>query len=124
IGSQLVNQGAYVLASANTADGTGEDVIEYQGGYRQLGHYRTHAVAHHHVHSASHIHAAALEINAAHGEAEQHDADYEPRGGFADGLLGRAAGIKCGRRQVAEDNRSSAPKADEGKRYRRGDHYL
>ena len=40
----------------------------------------------------------------AHGEAEQHDPQHEPRRRWAHGLFGNAAGIKGGRGEIAQDD--------------------
>src|SRR6185437_5762477 len=117
-------QAAQVLAGADHADGPGENIIENQRGHRDAGEEGPHAVAHHDVHAAADEHAAALHVDAAHGEAEQHHSQHEPRRRLPDGVFGNAAGIKRRRRQIAQDNGGAPPKADEGQRNGGGHHYF
>ena len=81
-----------------------------------------HAVAHHHVDAAAHEHAAALQVDGAHGEAEEHDAQHEPRRGLADRLLRDAADVEHRGGQVAQHDGGAAPEGDEGKGDRGGDY--
>ncbi len=48
-------------------------------------------------------------------------ADDEPGSGFADGLLGDAAGIKRGRAQVVQHDGGRPPVGDERQHHRGGD---
>ena len=120
----LVQQVPQILARADHADGSGEDVIEDQRRNRKPRHERPHAVLHHDVHAAAHEHAAAFHVNRAHCKAEQHDPQNEPGSRWADRCLGDAAGIKCRRRQIGKNDGRAPPEADERKSYRGGHHDL
>ena len=76
--ADLIHQPAEILAGADAADRSGQDVIEDQRGNGESGQERPHGIADHDIHAAAHEHAAAFHVNGAHGEAEQHDAEDEP----------------------------------------------
>ena len=120
----LIQQMAQILARADHADGSGENVVEHQRRNRKPRHEGPHAVLHHDVHAAAHEHAAAFHVDRAHGEAEQHHAQHEPGRRGADGRLGDAAGVKRGRGQIGKNDGCAAPKADEGKSDGGGHHDL
>ena len=108
----LVDQPAKVKARADTADGTGQDVVEHQGGDRELGQGATHGLVHHLIHAAAHEHAAAFDVDGAHRVREQHDGQDEPGRSFADGLLGDAAHIVGRGSQIAQHNGCRSPEGD------------
>jgi hypothetical protein len=76
---------------------------------QQMPQVPSHRVPHHDVNAAAHEHAAAFHVYGTNREAEQHDAEDEPRRAFADGLFGDATRIKGGGGEVTEDNRRTPP---------------
>ena len=74
--------------------GPGQNVIEHQRGDAEFGEGAAQGLLHHAVNAAAGKHRTALDVNRAHGEAEQHDAENEPGRGGANCLLGDAAGIE------------------------------
>src|SRR5258708_19382901 len=122
--ADFVEQSADILPRAHHADGSRQNVIEYQRRNGDLGQNGPHAVANHDVNAAAYEHRAALHVNAAYGEAEQHHADDKPWGGGTYGPLRGTAGIEGRRSQIAEYDGRSAPETDEGKCYRRRHDHL
>src|SRR5215472_18949601 len=92
----LIKQTSKVLTCADSADRTGENVVEYQRGYRQSGHEMPHRITDDDIDAAANEHAAALQVHGTYSETEQHHSEDEPRSGPADRLLGDTTGIKCG----------------------------
>ena len=92
----FVHQAGNVLAGRNTGDGAGEDVVEHQRGDAQLGESPAEGFFDHAVDAAAGEHGAAFDVHSAYGEAEEHDAEDEPGGSGANGLLGDASCIKGG----------------------------
>ena len=77
--------------------GPGKDVIEHQRRNAELGEPAAEGLFYHAVHAAAREHRTALDIHRAHGKAEQHDAEDEPRRSRSHRLFGDAAGVE-GRR--------------------------
>ena len=102
----------------HAGDRAGEDVIEHQRRDAELGEAAAQGLLDHAVNAAAGEHGAALHVDRAHREAEQHDAEDEPGGGGAYSLLGDAAGIKGRGAQVIENDGGSAPKGDEREHHR------
>ena len=98
----IVDQAGDVLAGGYAGDRPGQDVVEHQAGDADLGQRSAQRLFHHAIHAAAHEHGAAFDVDGADGEGEQHDAQDEPRGGFPDGLLGDAAGIKSRRAEIVQ----------------------
>src|SRR5580692_8375793 len=91
---QFVDEASNVLPGGNTGDGAGEDVVEHQRGYAEFGEAAAERFLDHAVNAAAGEHGTAFDVHGAHGEAEQHDAENEPRGCRAYRLFGDAACIK------------------------------
>ena len=77
IQSSLINP-TTVLPGRHGADRPGEDVIEQQGRDREPGEPAAHRLLDDPVDAAAHEHGAALDVDAAHGVAEEHDRQDEP----------------------------------------------
>ncbi len=106
-----------VLPAGDGADRPGQDVVEHEGGHGELGHELAQRFADDAVDAAADEQGAALDVDRADGVAEEHDAEDEPRGGRADGLLDDAADVVGRAGQVAEDDGGGAPVADEGEHH-------
>ena len=117
----FVEQADDVLAGGHAGDRAGENVVEHQRGDAELGQRAAEGFFDDFVDAAAHEHRAAFDVDGAHRKREEHDSDNEPGGGFADGLLGDAAGIKGRRSQIVENDGGRAPVGDEGQHHRRGD---
>ncbi len=91
---QLVHQAGDVLAGGHARDRPGENVVEHQRRDAELGEGAAQRLFHHAVNAAAGEHRTAFDVDRAHREAEQHDAENEPGRGRADCLLGNAAGIE------------------------------
>ena len=91
---QLIHQPGNILSRGDAGDGAGEDVVEHQSGDAELGEGSSQRFFDHAVNAAAGEHGTAFNVHRAHREAEQHDAEDEPRGGRTDCLLGDAAGIE------------------------------
>ncbi len=115
---QLVHQAGDVLAGGHAGDRAGEDVVEHQRRDAELGEAAAQRFLHHAVHAAAREHRAALDVDRAHGKAEQHDAENEPRRSRSHRLLGNAAGVKGRRAQVIENDGGRAPEGDEREHHR------
>ena len=107
-----------VLARGHRADRAGQDVVEQQRRYRELGQRTAHGLLHHAVHAAAHEHRAGLDVYRPHRVAEKHHGQHEPRRTLADHLLRIAANIVGRRRQVGEHDRGGPPEGDERQHHR------
>ena len=124
VGEEFVDDADQILPSRNAADWAGQHVVEHQSRNREFGKRSAEGFLDHAVHAAAHEHAAAFDVNRAHGVREQHDAQDEPRCGFADELLSFTAGVIGRRRQVVEYDSRGTPERNEGKHRRSSDKYL
>src|SRR5437773_5019361 len=70
--SRLIYQMSKILARADAADGTGQDVVEEKCGNRKPGDERAHGIAHDDVHAATDEHAAALRSEEHTSELQSH----------------------------------------------------
>ena len=121
VGEHFVRQADQVLPGRDPADRAGQDVVEQQGRHRESGRDRPHRLLHDPVDPAPGEHRAALDVDAPHGVAEQHDRQDEPRGGLADLGLDDPADVIRGARQVAEDHGRRPPVRHEGQHHRGDD---
>src|SRR5271163_847284 len=103
-----------ILSCGDAADRTGKNVVKHQGGNAELCQRAAHGGFYNAVHAAAHEHAATLDVNGAHRVGKQHDAEDEPRRGFADVAFRFAAGVIGGRSQVVEHDGSGTPKGNKG----------
>src|SRR5262249_46290880 len=110
---RLIHKAAKILARADSAYRARQDVIKNEGRNRKPGEKLAHGVAHENVHPAANVHAAAFHVNGPYCEAEQHDAQDEPRSASTDGLFRNTACIKCRRGEIAEYDRRTSPERDE-----------
>ena len=122
--ADFVEQRAQILAGADHADGSGEDVVEDQRGDRELRRTgpmlsctTTYTPPRTNMLQLSMYTLRTAKLNSMTPSTNQ-GAD------FADGLFRRAAGIKGGRGEIAQNDRGAAPETDEGKRYGRRDDYF
>ena len=115
-GEQVADEPDQVLAGGDGADGAGEDVIEHEGGDGEFGEAAAHGFFDDFIHAATGEHGAAFHVHRADGVGKEHDAEDEPGGGLADGLLADAADVVGGGGQVAEHDGGGAPEADEHQR--------
>ncbi len=124
--ADFVEQRSYILTSADNADRSRENVIEYQRRDGEFRGDRAHAVMHDDVYAAPHEHAAALQVDASHSKAKEHHAQDKLHGAdlLYSSLFRRAARIERGRRKVTENDGRTAPETDEGQSYRRCDYNL
>src|SRR5262249_13215559 len=76
-----------VAAGGDAAGRAGEDVVEHQGGDRQLGEEAAEGLLDHAVVAAADEQGRALDVHRADGVAEEHDGEDEPRRRRADGVL-------------------------------------
>src|SRR5207247_647495 len=111
--ARFVDQSPEILARTDAADRTGENVIEKKCRHGKPRDEWPHRVAHHDVYAAAHEHAAAFHVDRANGEAEQHDAENEPRSASADRLLGNAARVIDARSKIAENDGGRTPERNE-----------
>ena len=121
--ADFVDQPSEILAGADAADRSGEDVIEQQSRNGKARDERSHRVTYDDVHTAAYKHAAAFHVDRAHGETEQHDAKDEPWSASADRLLGDAAGVINARSQITEYNGGRTPERNEREHDSAGDNY-
>ena len=119
-GEQLVEQAGNILSRGNTRDGAGEDVVKHECGDAKLGEGAAQRLLDDAIDAAAGEHGTALDINRAHREGEEHDAENEPGGGFADGFLSDTPGVERRRTQVAENDGSRSPEGDKGEHHGRG----
>src|SRR5947209_11467892 len=92
----LIEQAHYVLARSDARDRSRQDVIEHQRGHAELRHLAAECFLHHAIHATAREHRAALDVNGADREREQHHAENEPRRGLAYVLLDDAACVVSG----------------------------
>ena len=104
--------------------GPGQDVVEHQGGDRQLGQEAAHRLLDHPIDAAADEQRTALDIDRADGVAEEHHGQDEPRGGRADGVLDDAADVVGRAGQVAEHHGRRPPVGDEGEHHAADDDHL
>ena len=121
IAGDVFDKTRQILPRRNRADGTGQHVVEEQGGNRNLGQSPAHGFFDHAVHPAAHKHAAGFDIQRPHRIAEQHDRKDEPGCALADDFLGIAAGVIGGGSQVGQHDRCRPPEGDECQHHRGGD---
>ncbi len=117
----LVDEANDVLAGGHTGDRAGQDVIKHQCGDTEFCEGASKRLFDDFIDAAADEHGAALDVDGAHREREEHDSDDEPGGGLADGLLSDAAGVESGGGEVVENDGRGAPEGDEGEHHRRGD---
>ncbi len=91
---QFVEKPSDVLPGGNAGDGAGEDVVEHQRGNAELGEAAAERLLDYAIHAAARKHRTAFDVHRTHGEAEQHDAENEPRGCRAHRLFGDATCVK------------------------------
>ena len=115
--AQFVDQPGQVQSRADTGDGTGEHVVEHQGGYRELGECSAHGLVDHLVYAAAHEHRTTLDVDGAHRVREQHDRQDEPGGRLADGRLGDPADVISARGKIAQHDGSGAPEGNKGQHH-------
>ena len=122
--ADFIEQTGEIQTRADAADRSGEHVIEHQRRHRKLGQRAAQCFMHDLVHSAAHEHAAAFDVDGAHGKAKQHDAEDEPGGALADGGFGDAADVVSRRGQITQDDSGGPPERDERQHdRRRNDHF-
>src|SRR5580765_593597 len=80
----FVDHTSQILAGADDADRSRENVIENQSRYRKTRQEWSHGVAYDDINAAADIHAAAFQIDGTNCEAEQHDSEDEPGRTLAD----------------------------------------
>src|SRR5208283_2194494 len=112
IGS-FVDEADDVLARGDATDGARQDVIEHQGGDAEFGQRAAHGFLDHAVDAAAHEHAAAFDVDGAHGIGKQHDAEDEPRCGLADVGFRFATGVIGRGSEVVEYDGCGAPEGNE-----------
>ena len=122
--AHVLDEARQILARGDGADGASQNVVEEQGGDRELGESSAHGLFDDAVNTAAHEHAAGLDVQRPHGVAEQHDRKDEPGRALADDILGVAAGVISGRGQVGQNDGGSAPERNEGQHHRSGDEDL
>ena len=120
---RFVQQPGDVEAGADPADRAGQHVIEQQRRHREFRQCPAQGLVNDLVDAAADEHRTALDVHRAHGVAEQHDRQDEPRRRLADCRFGDAAGIKCRAAQVAQYNRRRTPERDEGQHHGRCHHH-
>ena len=91
---QFVHQAGDVLARGYARDRPRQNVVEHQRRDAELRKRAAKRFLHHAVNAAAREHRAAFDVHCAHREAEQHDAENEPRCGRAYSLLGDAACVE------------------------------
>ena len=101
----LVGQADDVLSGRDAADRTGQDVVKQKGRDRHLGERAAHRLFHDPIDAAADEHRAALDVDAPHRVAEQHDRQDEPWGRLADLRLDDPADVIGRARQIAQDDR-------------------
>ena len=109
----LVHQAGDVLPGRHTRDWSRQNVVEHQRRNAQLGEGAAQRFFHHAINAAAGEHRTALDVNRAHREAEQHDAQNEPGRSRTYCLLSDAARVKRRRTKVVEYDGSRAPEGDE-----------
>ena len=82
--SSSFEQADDVLTGGHAGDRAGEDVVEHQGGDAELGEGAAEGLLDDAVDAAAGEHGTALDVDGAHREGEEHDAEDEPGGGLAD----------------------------------------
>ena len=110
------------MASRDTGDRAGQDVIEHQGGDADLGEGAAQGLLHHAIHTTTNKHGAALDVDGANREGEQHDRQNEPRRGLADCLLGYASGVKSGGTKVVQHYGGGPPIGNKSQHHRGRNH--
>ena len=113
-----------ILAGGNGADGPGQDIVKQQRRNRELGQGAAHRLFDYAVHSSAHEHGAGLDVDGAHGVAEQHDRQHKPWSTFANDFFGITTHVVSRGGQVGKDDGGGAPKGDEGQHHRRGNEDL
>ena len=121
---QVVEQADEVLAGRDAADRTGQDVVEQERRDRQPGQPAPHRLLDDAVDAAAHEHRAALDVDAAHAVAEEHDRQDEPGGRLADLRLDDPADVVGRAGQVAEDDGRRPPERDEREHHAGDDQHL
>ena len=120
-GGDVVEHADDVLAGGDTGDGTGEDVVEHEGGDAEFGEGSAEGLLDDAIDAAAGEHGAAFDVDGADGEGEGDDAEDEPGSGLADGLLGDTAGVEGGGAEIVEDDGGGSPEGDKGE-HDRGRH--
>ncbi len=110
-----------VEAGRDAADGPGQHVVEEQRRDGQLRERAAHRLFDDAIDAAPNEHRRAFDIDGADGVGKAHDAEDEPRRGFAHGLLGNTADVERARPEVVEHDRRGPPEGDECEEYGRGD---
>src|SRR5205823_10083769 len=73
VGKDFKPQTNDVLPGRHAAHGSGQDVVEHQGGAGNLGQHATQSLSNHSVDAAADEQRTALDVYPAHGVAEEHD---------------------------------------------------
>src|SRR5882724_7166672 len=120
--AELVEKAAEILARGDTADRTGEDVIEHQGGDGKFGEAASEGLLDSAVNAAADEHATAFDVYRADGVRKNHDGENEPGSSLADEALCFAAGVIGGRSEVIENDRRGLPERNEGEKGGCGDY--
>src|ERR1019366_9553452 len=113
-----------ILPGGHGTDRPCQHVIKQQRGNGEFGQRPAQRLFDHAVHAAAHEHRAGLDIQSAHGVAEDHHREHEPRSALADHLFGIAAHVIRGRGQVGQHNGGGAPERDKRQHHRGGDENL
>ena len=109
---RLIDQADQVLTGGNAANGAGQDVVEHQRRNTEFGQRAAHGGFDHAVDAAAHEHAAAFDVNGPHRIGKQHDAEDEPRGGFADVAFRFATGVIGRGSQIVEHDGCGTPEGN------------
>ena len=91
---EFVHQSCNVLAGGNAGDGSRQNVVEHQRRDAELGEGAPQGFLHHAVDAAAGKHRTAFDVDRAHRETEEHDAEDEPRSSRAHRLFSDASGIE------------------------------
>src|SRR5713226_999030 len=118
---KLAEETAEVLPGGNTADWSGQNVVEHQRGNAEFREYPTKRLLYGAIDAAADKHAAAFNVDRAHGIRKQHDGQDEPRRGLSNVTFGFTTGVVGRGGEVVQNNGRGTPERNEGQEGCRGD---
>ena len=96
---RFIDQTCEIQTGTDAADGARQHIIKHKRGDGKLRQRPPESFVHNTVHASANEHAAAFDINCAHGIGKKHDTQNEPWRRFSDKPFGKTAGVVGGRRQ-------------------------
>src|SRR3954465_6973922 len=119
--AELFDISGEILAGRHGTDGTGQDVVEEQGGHREFRQPPAHGGLDNTVHTAPDEHGAGFDIERPNSRTKQHHPQNEPGSALSDYLLGITGDVVGRGSKIRENDSGSPPERDEGQHHRSGD---